>query len=283
MNTLLALGKLFTGVVGNSYALIADAVESLLDIAGSAVVWAGLKYGNRPPDAEHPYGHGRAESLAALAVAAMIFVAGIGIAVEAIREIITPHHGPAWYTLVVLVGVVAIKEGLFRLARRAARRSGSSAAAADAWHHRSDAITSAIAFIGISIALIGGPGYEQADDWAAVAASVVIIINAVFIARVPLRELLDTQPAQLVRLAAAAAAAVGGVRSVEKTRARKSGTAYWLDMHVRVDPAMSVRDAHALSHRVKDSVRSELPEVRDVLIHIEPAPEERSAGPLGHS
>lgn len=271
MNTVLALGKLFTGVVGNSYALIADAVESLLDIAGSAVIWAGLKYGNKPPDAEHPYGHGRAESLAALAVAALVFVAGVGIAVEAIREIITPHHGPAWYTLVVLVGVVAIKEGLFRVARRAARRSGSSAIAADAWHHRSDAITSALAFIGISIALIGGPGYEQADDWAAVAASGVIIINAVFIARIPLLELLDTQPAELVRQAAESAAAVEGVKNVEKTRARKSGTFYWLDMHIRVDPAMSVRDAHALSHLVKDSVRARLPAVRDVLIHVEPA------------
>lgn len=281
MNTVLALGKLFTGVVGNSYALIADAVESLLDIAGSAVIWAGLKYGNKPPDAEHPYGHGRAESLAALAVAALVFIAGVGIAVEAIREIITPHHGPAWYTLVVLVGVVAIKEGLFRVARRAARRSGSSAIAADAWHHRSDAITSALAFIGISIALIGGPGYEQADDWAAVAASVVIIINAVFIARIPLLELLDTQPAELVRQAAESAAAVDGVKNVEKTRARKSGTFYWLDMHIRVDPAMSVRDAHALSHLVKDSVRARLPAVRDVLIHVEPWQEPAANSPAG--
>lgn len=276
--------KLAAGILGNSYALIADAIESLVDVAGSFVIWLGLKVSSKPPDEDHPYGHGKAESLAALGVSGLLFLAGIGIAVEAVREIVTPHHTPAWYTLVVLIAVVAIKEGLFRIARRAANRDGSTAMAADAMHHRTDALTSIFAFIGISIALFGKhvlhqTGWEPADDWAALAASTVVLYNAARLGSEPLRELLDTENPTLIAQATAIAAAVPGVVNVEKPRSRKSGTGYWLDMHIRVDDDMTVRQAHVLSHKVKDEVRAQLPFVRDVLVHIEPCrhPGERTA------
>ena len=279
VNLLLVGVKLTAGIFGNSYALIADAIESLVDVAGSAVIWLGLKVAAKPPDEDHPYGHGKAESLAALAVSGLLFLAGIGIAIEAVREIVTPHHTPAWYTLVVLIAVVIIKEGLFRIARRAANRDGSTAMAADAMHHRTDALTSIFAFIGIAIALIGQKGWEPADDWAALAASTVVLYNAARLGSEPLRELLDTENPALIAQATKIAAAVPGVVNVEKPRSRKSGTGYWLDMHIRVDDDMTVREAHVLSHKVKDQVRAQLPFVRDVLVHIEPCrhPGERTS------
>jgi cation diffusion facilitator family transporter len=268
----LAIIKLITGVVGHSYALIADAVESMADIFGSLVVWGGLRIARQPPDEDHPYGHGKAEALAGLVVALMLIGAAIGISIEAVREIIAPHHAPAAYTLWVLLGVVAVKEVLYRIGRRIARDSRSSAVLADAWHHRSDAITSLAAAIGISIALIGGAGYEPADAIAALFASAIILFNALRLMRPPLRELMDTEPPHITQQARDIARGVVGVVDVEKVLARKSGTRYWVDMHVEVDGSISVHDAHELAHQVKDAVRQAMPRVQDVLIHIEPAP-----------
>jgi cation diffusion facilitator family transporter len=265
--------KFSAGVLGNSYALIADAIESLADIFGSLVIWLGLRVGARPASERHPYGYGKAESLAAAVVAVVLFGAGVSIAVEAIREIRTPHHAPAWWTLLVLGGTVIIKEGLFRFVRHAAGENGSAAVETDAWHHRADAITSAAAFIGIAIALIGGPGYEAADDWAALFAAGIIFINSWKLVVTPVRELLDVTDTPTVEQATRVAAGVPGVVSVHKVFARKSGAKLWLDMHIWVDPAMPVRKAHALSHAVKDAIREKDPRVSDVLIHIEPAAE----------
>ncbi|MBS0196081.1 MAG: cation transporter [Planctomycetes bacterium] len=269
-NVLLAIVKLVAGLVGHAYALVADAVESLADIIGSAVIWGGLRVAALPPSERHPYGYGKAEPLAGLAVACIIASAGIGIAVKAVNEIITPHHAPAPFTLGVLLGVIVVKEVLFRVVRRAAKRTGSNAVAADAVHHRADAITSVAAGIGIGVALIGGPGWEPADDWAALVAAAIIIWNAWSIAKPSLRELLDAQAPAVSMEAARVAAGVAGVRRVEKSRARKSGMGEWIDMHVWVDPAMSVRAAHGVAHAVKDAVKAALPTVRDVLIHVEP-------------
>jgi cation diffusion facilitator family transporter len=270
VNIALATVKLIAGLLGHSYALVADAVESMADIFGSVVVWGGLRIGAIPPDENHPYGHGKAEALAALIVAAMLIAAGLGIAVAAVREIITPHHAPAAFTLWVLVGVVVIKETLFRLGRRVHDESGSTAVLADAWHHRSDAITSLAAGIGISVALIGGPAYAPADDVAALFASFIILFNALRLLRGPLHELLDVEQPELIEQARQIAAGISGVHAVEKTFARKSGAHYWVDMHVQVNPQMNVAEAHEIAHRVKDAIRAEMPRVRDVLIHIEP-------------
>ena len=243
INGALAIIKLVAGVLGHSYALIADAVESMADIFGSFIVWGSLQYSRRPPDENHPYGHGKAEPLAAMTVAIMLIGAAIGISIEAVREIITPHHGPAAFTLWVLFGVITVKELLFRFGRRAARASGSSAVLADAWHHRSDAITSLAAAAGISVALIGGEGYERADDIAALFASGIILINAIRLMRGPWHELLDAEPTEITDEARSIAGRVEGVAAIEKVLARKSGTRYWVDMHVEVDPQMSVQRA----------------------------------------
>ncbi len=277
-NVLLAVVKLCAGVIGRSYALIADAIESLADILGSAIIWGGLSVASRPANPQHPYGFGKAEPLAALVVAIIILFAGVGIAIEAVREIITPHHTPEWWTLAVLVGVVVLKETLFQIGRNRARVLGSTALATDAFHHRADAITSIAAFIGISVALIGKwrtgtDAWAPADDWAALFASVIILHNAVRLMIPPLRELLDEQADGVAEEARRLASTVPGVVLVQKAFARKSGILYWIDMHVWMDGRMSVRDSHAVAHAVKDTVKAGLPNVRDVLIHIEPASE----------
>ena len=270
VNALLAIVKLIAGLLGHSYALIADAVESMADIFGSIVIWGGLRIASLPADRNHPYGHGKAEPLAALFVALALFGAGAGIAVQAVREIIQPHHPPSAFTLPVLIGVVIVKELLFRLVERGARRIDSGAVMVDAWHHRSDAITSLAAAVGISIALIGGPAWAPADDWAALVASGVIIFNAYKLVQVPLAELMDAEPTAMIDRVRSIAAAVPDVQGVEKVFARKSGMSYWIDMHVEVAPAMPVLRAHEISHQVKDAVRAAIPQISDVLIHIEP-------------
>jgi cation diffusion facilitator family transporter len=271
VNVLLALVKGIAGILGNSYALVADAVESVTDVAGSLVVWGGLAWSSRDADDDHPYGHGKAEPLAAAVVGLMLVGAAIGIMIEAIRDLVTPHHAPAPFTLAVLVLVVLIKEGMAWRVRRAAARSGSTAVGADAAHHRSDAITSAAAFIGISAALIGGAGWEWTDDAAAVVASGIILLNAVHILRPAVHELMDGAPDEaFFRTVREAALGVPGVRDVEKVRARRVGTHFDVDLHVQADPGMSLHDAHVLSGCVKSAIRTAIPEAWHVLVHMEP-------------
>lgn len=279
INALLAGIKLIAGIFGNTYALIADAIESFSDIGASLVTWTGLAYASRPADERHPYGHGKAEAVAALVVTIFLFLAGGGIAIQAVREIATPHHSPAPFTLWVLIAVVAVKEGMYRLTRRIGQATGSAALLTDAWHHRSDAITSVAAGIGIAVSLWAGPGYESADDWAALFASGVILVNAARLIGEPLHELLDADAGEIREHVRSAARAVPGVCGVEKVIARKSGLRIWVDMHLEVDPGMNVREAHRIAHEVKDRVRAELPEIADVLVHVEPAPESDGSGP----
>jgi cation diffusion facilitator family transporter len=271
VNAVLAVVKLVAGVLGNAYALVADAVESSADIFSSAVVWGGLRIATRQADEEYPFGYGKAEPLAAAVVALMLLGAAAGIAVEAIREIRTPHHTPAPFTLAVLVGVVVVKEVLFRRVLAVGAQVGSTAVKADAWHHRSDAITSIAAFIGISIALAGGPGWESADDWAALFAAGVILFNALRLLRPAIDDIMDRSPgSELEARISAAALATPDVRAIEKLRIRKVGLGYQVDLHVQAEPAMSLHDAHLLSGRVKGSIQSAVPQVAGVLIHMEP-------------
>lgn len=272
-NAVLAAVKVVSGVVGNSYALVADGIESTTDIVSSVIVWGGLKIAAVPPDADHPYGHGKAEPLAGAVVALALFGAAIAIAIESVREIRLPHHAPAPFTLAVLLGVVVVKELLFRYVNLTGTAIQSTAVKGDAWHHRSDAITSAAAAIGITIALAGGRGYESADDWAALAACVVIVFNGWRILRASLAEIMDTAPPHEVEEAVRREAKeVPGVVDIEKCRVRKSGLAYLVDIHVEVDGDISVRGGHAIAHAVKDQLlrRPEL-NVLDALVHIEPA------------
>lgn len=272
VNCSLAAGKFVAGVLGHSYALIADGIESLTDVGSSAVVLVGLRIAMRPPDQDHPYGHGKAEPMAAVVVALALFGAAVVIAVESVHEIATPHSSPAAWTLAVLAVVVLVKEGLFRYVFRTGSEVGSTAVKTDAWHHRSDAITSGLAFVGISIALLGGKGWESADDWAALLASGLIAFNAFRLLRPAVAELSDAIPAgDLVDNLRAAALTVPGVVAVEKSFVRKLGFDYYLDLHVVVDGTLSVREGHVIAHEVKDTVRRSFERVADVLVHVEPA------------
>jgi cation diffusion facilitator family transporter len=273
VNVVLATTKLLAGIFGRSYALIADAIESMADGISSIIVWRGVVIAEKPPDKEHPYGHGKAEAIATAAVSAMLVGAALLIVVRSVKEIQTPRHVPAPYTLIVLLGVVLIKEGLFRIVGRVGEEVESGVVKAEAWHHRSDAITSAAAAFGISIALVGGDRYRSADDWAAIFAAAIIAFNGVRLLRPALDELMDAAPKEdIVGLARSIALQVNGVKGVEKCFARKMGYEYWLDMHIEVDGGLSVAVAHELSHTVKDAIRQKLPRVLDATIHIEPFP-----------
>ncbi len=271
VNALLTVVKLVAGLVGNAYALVADAIESATDIIGSLVVLGGLRIASRTPDDRYPFGYGRAEPIAAAAVASIMLGAAAGIAVEAIREIRTPHHAPAPFTLGVLAAVIVIKELLAQRVKRAGDDSGSVVVHADAWHHRADAITSAAAFVGISIALIGGPGWEPADDWAALVAALVICINGALLLRTATRDLMDRAPdAPLFEAVSLAATQTEGVLAIEKLKIRKSGTGHYVDIHVQADPLLSLHEAHVLSGRVKGAIRLRVPTTLGVLVHMEP-------------
>lgn len=273
VNALLAVAKGTAGVLGHSYALVADAIESAADVLTSGIVVWGLRVAGRPPDANHPYGHGKAETLAALAVSLAMLGAAAAIAVESVREILTPHHAPAPFTLLVLVLVVGTKELLFRRMARAGSELGSHALHSDAWHHRSDALTSLAAFLGITVALVGGPGWEPADDWAALVAAGIIAANALRLLRPALHELSDGSPdPALEARIRSTAAAVEGVRALEKCRVRKLGFDYYVDLHVEVDGSLSVREGHEIAHSVQDAVLAACRGVRGVLVHVEPAP-----------
>jgi cation diffusion facilitator family transporter len=271
VNTVLTGSKFAAGILGHSHALIADAVESLADIFSSIIVWRGLVVAAEPADEDHPYGHGKAEPIAAAIVSVMLLLAACWIAVTAFGEIAHPHLSPAPFTLAVLFIVIAIKESLFRFVLHEAHTVESSAVQADAWHHRSDAITSLAAAIGITISLIGGKGYESADDFAALAASVVIAWNGWRMLRPALNELMDRSPnREVVDRICRIGESVHGVHRVEQCRVRTMGYQYYVDMHVEVDPQMTVQQSHEIAHEVKDKVRSQIPRVRDVLVHIEP-------------
>ncbi len=279
-NAGLAIAKLIAGVLGHSYALVADAIESTADIFSSLIVWGGLRIASREPDEDYPFGYGRAESLAATVVSLMLLGAAILIATQATMEIRTRHDTPASFTLGVLVGVIVVKEVLFRKVFTVGAEVGSTAVKADAWHHRSDAITSAAAFLGISIALIGGRGWEAADDWAAIAAAAIIFFNGTRLLRPAVADLMDRAPESAVLgQVATAATSTQGVLAIEKLKMRKAGLGYFVELHVQADPRLSLYDAHIVSGRVKSAIRAAVPAVFGVLIHMEPYLESSAATP----
>ena len=272
INIVLALTKGIAGYVGNSYVLIADAIESFSDVVSSLIVLGGLRIAAKPRDENHPYGHGKAEPIAAMVVSVSLLGAAVTIVVQSIYEIITPHHAPEPFTLLVLLIVIAVKESLFRFVFSVGAEIGSTVVKTDAWHHRSDAITSATAFLGISIALIGGKGYESADDIAALFASVIIAFNAYRMFRPALDEVMDVAPPpQIEERIRFIASGVPGVLGLDKCLVRKMGFEYYVDLHVVVDGNASVKVGHLISHNVKDTIMHAEPRVGDVLIHIEPS------------
>ncbi|MES2748610.1 MAG: cation diffusion facilitator family transporter [Bacteroidota bacterium] len=270
-NTILAIAKGLAGFFGNSYALIADAIESTTDIFASFLVLFGIKYSNKPADENHPYGHGRAEPLITFLVVGFLITSATIIAYESIINIQTPHDLPKSWTLIVLGIIIIWKEVSFRLVIKRSKETNSSSLKADAWHHRSDAITSVAAFIGISIALYLGKGYESADDWAALFASGFILYNSYLIFRPALGEIMDEHLYDdLILNIRQVSHQVEGVIDTEKCFIRKAGMKYHVDLHATVDATISVKEGHDISHHLKDTLRKEIPQLGHVLIHIEP-------------
>ncbi len=270
-NTCLALIKGFAGFFGNSYALIADAIESTTDIFSSLLVLFGLKYAKRPADKNHPYGHGKIEPLITFLVVAFLVTSATVIAYESIQNIQTPHKTPKPWTLLVLGSIILWKEISFRFVMKKSKETNSSSLKADAWHHRSDAITSLMAFVGISIALIFGEGYETADDWAALLASGFILYNSYLIFRPALGEIMDEHLYDnLLDEIREKSMEVEGVLGTEKCFIRKAGMKYHVDLHAIVNGKISVKEGHDIAHHLKDYLRAEIPNLGHVLIHIEP-------------
>lgn len=271
-NAALAGIKFLAGIFGNSYALIADGIESTVDIFSSFLVLLGLRYAARPADENHPYGHGKAEPLITFAVVVFLVLSAFTIAWQSIKNIQTPHALPEAWTLWVLAGIIAWKETTFQVVLRRSKKLGSSSLKAEAWHHRSDAITSVAAFIGISIALFGGEGYEIADDYAALLACGFILYNCYGIFRPALSEVMDENNHEdLVDEIRKVALSVPGVSDTEKCFIRKAGMKYHVDLHAHVDGKLTVRQGHDIAHELKDTLRREIPQLGHVLIHIEPA------------
>jgi cation diffusion facilitator family transporter len=271
-NFVLALFKCTTGLIGHSFALIADGIESLSDVVSSSVVYLGLRLSIKPPDEDHPYGHGKAEPVAAIIVGLALILAAIAIGAESIVQIQTPHPLPEAYTLWVLLAVVGIKVLLSRYVSSVGEGIDSTAVRSDAWHHLSDAITSAFAFVGISIAL--WTRNAAADDWAALCASPVIMFNAFRQLRAPFAELLDTAPApRLEQEVRSVASAISGVIGLDKCHVRKVGFRYYVDLHIVVEGTLTVRQGHDIAHNVEDAVLQQAPQIAEVLVHVEPEEE----------
>lgn len=271
LSVVLVVVKGFAGYWGHSFALIADATESAADIVSSGLLLFGLHISLKKPDTDHPYGHGKAEPIAAMAVSLFLFATAVWIAYHAIVFIQTPHSLPKGFTLWILLIIIACKESMYRYVMNIGKKINSEAVKADAIHHRSDTITSVAAFIGISIALIGGDGYETADDWAALVASCLIFYNATQIMLPALAEVMDAAPSQeIVLQVRKIASGVSGVKRIEKCFVRKMGFDYYADIHVEVDGNLSVFESHAIAHRVKDAILNSNLRMINIMVHIEP-------------
>lgn len=270
-NAILAVLKALAGIFGNSYALIADAIESTSDIFASMLVLFGLKYAKRPADENHPYGHGKIEPLITFIIVAFLVTSATIIAYQSIINIQSPQEMPKPWTLIVLGIIIVWKEISYRIVMKKSIQTNSSSLKADAWHHRSDAITSVTAFLGISFALFMGKGYESADDWAALLASFFILYNSYLIFRPALGEIMEEDLfSDVIEEIRNIANEVPGILGTEKCFVRKSGMKYYIDLHAIVDGNISVFEGHQLSHNLKDKLKSKLPNIGNVLIHIEP-------------
>jgi cation diffusion facilitator family transporter len=272
----LGAAKLAAGVFGHSYALVADAAESFADVMGSCVTFYALKKAAEPADSDHPQGHSRAETLASAVTALALTGVGVAIFWEAALSLAEPRRAPNPLTLLVLVPVILVKEKMFHWMRARGRKIGSLAVVADAWHQRSDVVTSVAALAGICVAWAGGPGWSHADSWAAMLASLWLVGTGLWLLGPTLHELMEgSVDPSLLEYISETGRACEGVRGVDKVWVRKLGMRLMVDIHIEVDPDISVQEGHRLAHEVKGRLQRELPQVRDVMVHVEPFDERR--------
>lgn len=280
VNLVLGLVKLFGGLSGDSFALLADAVNSLGDVFTSVVVLLALQVAQRPPDKEHPYGHTRAEAIAASNVALLIILSALWVGWEAIQRLNVQHDVPPPWTLWIAGVNVVIKESLYQYKVRVAKRTGSVAILANAWDHRSDALCALAVLVGLGIVRWGGPGFISADEMASLVVVAAIVGSGVFLFRKSVHELMDVQAeADFLIAVRRSAAGAPGVQGVEKLWIRKSGLEFLADIHLEVDPQLTVAEGHRIGHVVKDRLLHEFPNLRDVLVHLEPYPHDRNQLP----
>jgi cation diffusion facilitator family transporter len=276
VNGALGAAKLAAGLLGHSYALVADACESFADVVGSCVTLYGLRIAAEPADSEHPAGHGRAETLASAVTALALLAVAVLIFWHAALSLHEPRPAPNPLALLVLVPVIAVKEYMFHYMRARGKKIGSLAVIADAWHQRSDVFTSLAALIGIGVAWIGGPNWVHADSWAAMIASVWLAGTGLWLLGPTLHELMEgTVDPTLLRFISKSSRECPGIRGVDKVWVRKLGMRLIVDLHIEVDPDISVQEGHRLAHEVKAKLQHELPQVRDVMVHVEPYNPER--------
>jgi len=275
-NLALAALKITAGILGKSSAVLADGFHTLSDLISSGVVQVGLVVARRKPDREHPYGHGKAESIAAKLVSVILFLVGLGILLNGIRllfkrEVVHPTFLAVWAAMISIL----VKELLYQYKIRKGRALSSSSLTADAWHHRSDALSSIVALIGV----VGAQRYPAFDAAGAIGVSVIIIAVAVGIFLKTSNELMDAC-ADDEKFAGVReiSEAVEGVLGVETLRIRKSGLHFFVDIHIEVDPAATVLEGHEIARAVRDAVRAEMSSIADVLVHVEPHGNVRDRG-----
>lgn len=270
-NGCLAIVKGLAGVFGNSHALIADAIESISDVFSSALVLFGVKYAGRPPDENHPYGHGKAEPLITFGVVVLLVISAGIIAYNGMININQEQQygSPKIFTLYVLGGIILWKEILYRIIKKRSQETHSTSLQTEARHHRTDALTSIVAFVGIAVAIFFG--YKAADDWAALLTAGVILYNSYLIFRPALGEIMDEHRyEELIDQIRVISKEVPGIIYTEKCLIRKMGMDYHVDLHAVVNPDISVREGHRLAHQLQETLYEKLPQIQHVLIHVEP-------------
>jgi len=272
---LLAVLKITAGLMGHSTAVFSDGVESAMDVVTSMVVLGGMTLALRPPDSNHPYGHGRAESIAGKTVSTILIVTGLLLAFNSLFGLTSTSHPPRLYAIATLVISIVVKVWLARYKMSLGTKIESASLQADAWNDRVDVVSALAALAGSGLAAYAPERFLYADRLGGGLVALVILYTGLRVFRDTSLELMDTSPSdELMARVRGVVAQVRGVVRLETCRGRKSGLGYFFDLHIEVDPEMKVRDAHEIAHQIKDRVRSAIPSVLDVLVHVEPAGEE---------
>ncbi len=283
-NLILGGIKLAGGIIGNSVALMADAFNSMGDVSISIVVLFSLWVAQKPADKEHPYGHTRAEAIAASNISLFIVLGALWVGWQAIQSLFLLHENPPVWTLGIAGGNVVAKEILYRYKHAVGQRTGSGALIANAWDHRADALCSLAVLAGLSMVRFGGPSLIWADEAAALIVVAIIAWSAVHLYCKGVHDLLDPQAEDAILVEVTqTASSVASVQAVEKLRLRKSGLEFFAEIHIQVDPDLTVSSGHQIGHHVKDALLSRHPYIRDVLVHLEPVDCPKKKIPSGPS
>jgi cation diffusion facilitator family transporter len=273
VSCVLAVVKIITGLMAGSISVVADGFESVGDVFASGLVFLGLTVAARPADSNHPYGHGRAETLTGLLVGLLMMAAGCGISFHALLLVNVPHQPPAAYAVWPLIASIGIKSVLGGVKYRLGKKIGSAALAADAWNDAVDIVSGIAALGAVSLTLYDPQRFLAADHYGGFAVGLIVIFTGLRIARDTGLQLMDTMPdEQMMRTIREVAQQVSGVEGVEKCFARKTGLQYHVDLHLEVDPEITVRSSHDIAEQVRNRIRHDLNWVADVLVHVEPSP-----------